>query len=60
MSIPVPNSAPPSCRNCAHVELIVVRFEGYAIPRDRCAHPSGAKPMHEGCGYRKDKDEVRK
>lgn len=60
MSIPVPNSAPPSCRNCAHVELIVVRFEGYAFPRDRCAHPSGAKPMHEGCGYQKDKEEVRK
>lgn len=60
MSIPAPNAAPPSCRDCAHVELRIVKFEGYLIPRDRCRNPSGPKPMHEGCGYRKDKEEVRK
>jgi len=56
MSIPVPNSAPPSCRGCAHVELIVVRFEGYAIPRDRCAHDV---PMHPACAWHRTPEQIK-
>ena len=54
MTTPTPNAAPPSCHSCRYVEFITVKCEGRESPRDRCRHPSGPKPMHEGCGWKRE------
>ena len=44
-------TAPPSCRACGHV-ILVTLTRGQAVERyDRCEHPSGPHPMHEGCPW---------
>ena len=58
MSLPAPNTAPARCADCAHVELITVTLDGHTTPRDRCAHPAGPKPMHDGCGWHKEKARI--
>lgn len=45
------NAAPPSCRACGHVALVSIT-QGQRVERyDRCGHPSGPHPMHEGCPW---------
>lgn len=45
------NTAPPSCRACGHVALVSIT-QGQRVERyDRCEHPSGPHPMHEGCPW---------
>ena len=45
------NTAPPSCRACGHVALVSIT-QGQRVERhDRCGHPSGPHPMHEGCPW---------
>lgn len=44
-------TAPPSCRECGHVALVSIT-RGLRVERyDRCEHPSGPHPMHEGCPW---------
>ena len=51
------NHAPPSCRQCGHVILVTVT-RGERVERyDRCGHPSGLHPMHEGCAWKTPKTE---
>ena len=44
----------PLC-NCAHSQQIIVWVRGRSEPEkqrhDRCIHPSGPHPMHEGCPW---------
>ena len=44
----------PLC-NCAHVQTAIVWTRGAKEPKpqrhDRCTHPSGPHPMHEGCPW---------
>lgn len=48
---PRQNTAPPSCRACGHVILVSIT-QGQRVERyDRCKHPSGPHPMHEGCPW---------
>ncbi len=45
------NTAPPSCRACGHVAMVSIT-QGQRVERyDRCTHPSGPHPMHEGCPW---------
>ena len=45
------NHAPPACQQCGHVILVTVT-RGERVERyDRCGHPSGPHPMHEGCPW---------
>lgn len=41
-------TAPPSCRACGHVVLVSIT-QGQRV--ERCEHPSGPHPMHEGCPW---------
>ena len=59
MGLPAPSTAPARCADCAHVVIQAVTFDGHIVPRDRCAHPSGPKPMHEGCGWHITKEKAR-
>lgn len=59
MSLPAPTSAPARCVSCAHVVIQAVTFDGHIVPRDRCAHPAGPKPMYEGCGWHITKEKAR-
>ena len=44
-------TAPPTCRACGHVVLVSIT-QGQRVERyDRCGHPSGPHPMHEGCPW---------
>ncbi len=58
MGLPAPSTAPARCADCAHVVIQAVTLDGHATPRDRCAHPAGPKPMHDGCGWRKEKARI--
>ena len=41
-------TAPPTCRACGYVVLVSIT-QGQRVERyDRCEHPSGPHPMHEG------------
>lgn len=51
MTTPAENVAPLGCRQCAHVVLVRLERAGRVEHRDHCDHPSGAKPMHEGCPW---------
>ena len=45
------NTAPPTCRACGYVVLVSIT-QGQRVERyDRCGHPSGPHPMHEGCPW---------
>ena len=45
------NTAPPTCRACGHVVLVSIT-QGQRVERyDRCEHPIGPHPMHEGCPW---------
>ena len=51
------NTAPPACRACGHVALVSIT-QGQRVERyDRCTHPSGPHPMHEGCPWHQAKTE---
>ena len=54
----LPTTAPARCRSCHHVLIMAVTFDGHIVPRDRCAHPAGPKPMFDGCGWHKEKARV--
>ena len=45
------NHAPPCCQQCSHVILVTITHGGRAEHYDRCGHPSGPHPMHEGCPW---------
>ncbi len=52
------NTAPPSSRACGPVALVSINValvsitQGQRVERyDRCEHPSGPHPMHEGCAW---------
>lgn len=59
MGLPAPSIAPARCADCAHVVIQAVTFDGHIVQRDRCAHPAGPKPMHEGCGWHITKEKAR-
>lgn len=55
----LPNTAPARCRSFHHVLIMAVTVKGRTIQCDRCAHPAGPKPMHDGCGWHITKEKAR-
>ena len=39
------------CRTCGHVLLVKLQTGSRVERHDRCNHPSGPHPMHEGCPW---------
>ncbi len=46
-----PHHAHESCRDCGHLAHIPLTGERAHEAHDRCTHPTGPHPMHDGCRW---------